>query len=392
MVLFSVPLRPALWRRFSGLLLGALLVGALSVPALAGDDAAPAAARDYVAELTSEELGFLRQRIQDWDAMEASQRQRIAQNVLRLRNLSEEGRKQFRRKIDHFTKAGGDAPHAKERLEQLKRDGTRMLFTRGLGALARRELGMEQEAALLERGVSTNTLDMLFSRMFWERAVQSAGDTEPPAPDSLPAGVSPESRQRYAEAHARYVEAEGPARERMRRYLGFKHAMLQSELLRQSAARTDLASSDAYALALGQRLREAWPQAFAAVLDSVRANPDAFVQAAERSETQRAVEGLSRGRGRLSKEELRLLVVLADRAATHNAAERPQLRERVDQLLRSVLVDELGLPQEAVDGLPARSEPEAREAALRHLLKLPGHHGSGPHRRGGFGPRRGPPK
>lgn len=363
----------ALPRRLAASLLALLILGAGGVvlgPHARAEEAPGASGpRDFLSELKPRELEFLRTRIPGWERLEEAQRQRIAQNVIRLRNLGEAERQHFHRRLKHLTDAGGEGRGGLAPLERLKRDGTRLLAARGLGLLARRELGLDLERGLLARGVPDHAADLAFAELFWERAAAMA---QAPKPEDLPAHLPAEARQRYAELHARHAGAEGPGRERLGRALGLAYILLRSEALRRAVTVTDPPHSEAYALALGERLKAAWPEAFAAAVGSVRENPAGFVQAAERHAVRSAVESLGRARGRLGRDELRVLVLLADRAASHNAAPRPEVRERVDRLVREILVGLLEIPVEAVDGLPDRSAPEAREEALRRLLRLAG--------------------
>lgn len=353
-----------------------------------GERAAPGAPADPLERLTGEERAFLAKRIPGWNDLDEARRRHIAQNVIRLRDLTPEDRARFRERVKRVTKAPrGEASDG--RLGRLERDGTRILATRGVGSLARAELGLDAEAALLERGVSSVAFDIAFSRLFLLRVVgQVLAEREPPAPDTLPAGTPPEARARYAEAHARWQAAlDDEEKRQLGQRLGLRVVMAEAEWLRRSLSPTDMGSGDAYALALGRRLREKWPRAFDESLAWVRSEPDRFLEMVERDEAQRAVEVLGRARGALGRDETRLLVALLDRFATHHRDAAPERLARLDDALRAAWTDGLRLPAEAWDRLPPRSEPKEREEALAKALRLPGPR---PDARGRFGWRKPP--
>jgi hypothetical protein len=355
------------------LALAVVLLAGPGAPAARAGDEAPAAggAADALARLTAEEQAFLAQRIPRWAELPEAKRQHIARNVIRLRELSPEARARFRERLRAVTDRR--APDDATPLERLQRHGTRMLAARGVGSLARAELGLDAEAGLAAQGVSPATFDLVFSRLFWERALQrELRDGAPPAPEAVAERLSGEARERYAEAFARWRDVpEGAARQQLARQLALRLALHRADALRHALAPADRATGDTLALALGRRLRDAWPEAFAETLALVRDEPARFAETASRDESRRAVESLARGRGRLARDDLRLLVWLADRFASHHLAERPEARARVDALVTDALVEALEVPREAVARLPGREDPEAREAALARVLRLP---------------------
>jgi hypothetical protein len=108
-------MRPAasLSRRFlaAAALWAATAVGA--VPARADDPPAPApapapspAAGSAVAKLTAEESAMLARRFPDWERKPAAEREKIATNVLRLRELTAEQRARFFERLRRAQEAG----------------------------------------------------------------------------------------------------------------------------------------------------------------------------------------------------------------------------------------------------------------------------------------------
>lgn len=374
--------------------LGVAALVAAAPCARAGDDE-PSVAKakpDFLRQLSESEHAFLKKRFANWDAMSVEKRQRIAQNVVRLRSMTPQEKQRLQ---DHIRRMKGRSRKDHERGRFHDR-ATGALINRALAREARRTLGRDFERELRKRDIADHTFEMSVGHTFW-RAVstQRAAQGEPPAPDTLPEDVPGRVRAQYAQAHAAYskLPAESKQRPGYARRMHFKLAMLQAGRFRGTVRAMDL-KGDAQLDAVAKAIRAEWPEALAKVLE----DPEGLLKASEKHELRRAVRRILRRTERLEKEEAAVLVSLLSRLAIHHRKDDDGAREASDALLKAVLQRELRVPAEALADLPPASEPEKRLEFFRELAAKSKHHalrefmqrgGRAPHGRRGPGGRKG---
>ena len=323
--------------------------------------AAPQADTDYVAQLTAEELGFLRTRIKDWDTLDGRKKQVIARNVLRIRNLKPEQRQAFEKKIGRLREGGPD-----DGRRRFHDRATMILVNRGLAEEARRALGQAFDEGMRRRDLSQEAFEMAFSMSFWRTVASGlAAGGEPPAPGALPAEAPEHQKAQYTRAHAEYAAAtEAKRRAGLAQRLWFSLAMFKGEQLRRRLQQTDL-KGDAYVAAVGAAVRGEWAEAFQGAL----ADPQALLDAVERVEVKRSLRRLIQRSGALDREESTLLVALLARLAGENLVADGDAAGQVDAALKLVLVREFGLAPEEAAKLPAAADAAARSAFLQRFLR-----------------------
>lgn len=373
-----------------------LVLGGLSTaaPALHADDGVSggrkgvAKARpDFVRQLSKSEAAFLRKKFANWDAMSVEKRQRIAQNIVRLRTMTPEERKRLEDHIGRLKQRG-----SKGRGRGRTHDhATRVLIGRALVRESRRVLGHEFERQLRKRDISEHAFEVSLGHAFWRKlSEQRRAAGEPVNPEALPADFPTRWRDHYAKAHGAYVALPADAKERAghARRLHFKLAMHEGEKFRQKVRAMDL-KGDAQLDGIAAAMREQWPEA----LEQTFADRDALLASAEKYELRRAVQRLLRRTEKLEKEEAAVLASLLNRLAVHHRKKPADAESRAasDAMLKAVLQRELKVPAEALADLPPASEPEKRMAFFAGLAARARLHGfGGPksrgHHRGGRGP------
>jgi len=371
--------------RWALALLAALLVGTAAGSACAegaggeakGRKPVPHARRaDPLARLTAEERSFLRSRIKGWDKLDAGKKQRIARNVVRIRNMSPEQRKQFEERLRRM--------RGKEKSwGRVREYGGHMLVNRGLARAALQALGREFEGKLHRLDISSHVFETAFSRAFWGHVAEAAfQDGKPPTPASLASkGDAGPMIERYRRAYEAYGAATVEAkRAGLRRRLGYMLGYMRARRLRDDLARSDVRGTDAYLAAVARKVKQTWPAAFARSV----AAPDALLRSAESEEVRRSLRRLMRRDGKLSKEEAGLVVKLVERWAAGNHENEAEAGAEADVLIRRILRDDLKVPAKVLDTLPPRKELQKRAAwYLRVLGRM-----RGASHRGGPGGRR----
>lgn len=338
-------------RRLATILLF-VLVAAVALPAdaAAGDDAGerrgPAvkgkkADRDWVSKLDAKELALLEARM-PWDKLSAEKRQKIARTIVYLRSAPENKKRDFLRRARRWP----------TKRDHVSRHAGHMLANRGLSRAALRRLGPSFETELRKRDLSQHAFEMAFQMTFWRNALETRG--------------SRSDRKQFWQ--------------KVQRQANDWRAQLAG------------AAVDPRALvdAMGTQALEAYPEAF----EKSVSDPESLIRKTEHVEVKRGLRRLMQRSDRLSKEESLLLVRLVDRWAAKNRNNAPATGEQADALLESVLVNDLGVSQEVVDGIPPRSDPEARARYFQQHMRRAGFrmHRAGKQARGGMKNGRRPPR
>ena len=371
------------------LLLSALLVlGGLltAAPALHADDGKPAGVKgrpDFVRQLSANELSFLRKKFDNWDAMSADKRQRIAQNVVRLRTMTPEEKKRLDDHIKRMKQRGKGRGRGRTHDH-----ATRVLIGRALVHEARRVLGRDFERELRKRDISEHAFEVSLGQGFWRKlSEQRRAAGAPVAPDALPADFPARWREHYEKAHATYASLPAESKERAghARRLHFKLAMHEGGKFRAKVRAMDL-KGEAQLDGIAAAIREQWPDALTQTLE----DRQSLIKDAEKYELRRAVQRLLRRTEKLEKEEAAVLVSLLNRLAVHHRKKPADAdgRAESDALLKAVLQRELKVPAEALAAMPPASQPEERLAFFAGLAGrmrvhgFGGMHGRGTHRGG----------
>ena len=355
------------------LLLSLLLLGglvALAPSARAGDGEPGPSVRkgrpDFVRQLTDAERAFLRSKFEGWDTLPIEKRQRIAQNVVRLRSMTPEEKQRLEAHIKRMKRRPGGGPGRHEHGRFHDR-ATGALINRAIAREARRALGRDFERELRKRDISERAFEMSVAGSFWRRiSARRAAGGEPVAPDALPDDFPQHWRASYAETYKAYAALAPDAKERagQARRLHFRLAMHQGERFRAKVRAMDL-KGEQQLDAVGAAVQAEWPEA----LPEVTADPEALLRGAERHELRHAAQRLLRRTERLEKEEAAVLASLLNRLAVHHRekATDADARAAADDLLKAVLQRELRVPASVLADMPPASEPEARLAFLAGL-------------------------
>lgn len=248
----------------------------------AGGGAAQPAAVD---RLTAEELEILRRRFPDWDQRDAAERERIAVNVMKLRQLSPDDRRRLLERAKKLELAGPDAVNALgQRLrgwremshaeqEQMREKRT---FFRGMGAQVIGGLPPEARQLVTPGALPTSLtfperlrLEVGIAKLLRKR-IEQAFVANPPLDAEPSAGAPPAQAQRLVVARDA-LRAKGTAAtddDRRR----FASALFEDRLLglRRRLGAEERASD---AMRRGERFgalaKATFPDAFAAATDDV---------------------------------------------------------------------------------------------------------------------------
>lgn len=252
------------------LLLLAALVGLLP---LGGDLLSPAAADEAtcLARLTSAELEALQRRVPGWDELEAAKKERIACAVLRMRNLSEEDRRRLRERGDMY-RSRPDAMRSDGRRRR-GNDSHAAAMAMAQGALRVALADMPKETV---RGFRTARIQRArMEAAFLRRMVESEVARLAPRVHELEDDAFPRwMRRRVADMKTRLASQDDPA---MRKRLAMavlmgRVARLVSEAPEKPKAAEGLSDEERKAFhktrvawyeALGAKVEETWPEAFA---------------------------------------------------------------------------------------------------------------------------------
>ncbi len=272
--------------------------------------------RDWVSKLDAKELESLKSRTR-WEKLPAKDRQRMARMVVILRKMPEDKRQEFLRRARDW----------RGKRDHVRSHAGHMLASRGLAQAALKRLGPKFENELRKRDLSHHAFERAFQMTFWKNSVR--GD-----------------RRQF-----------------------WKKVQQQVNKWREELAG---AAGDPRTLieAIAARAIEAHPEAF----EKSVSNPEQLIRKTESVEVHRGIRRLMRRTDRLSKDESRLLVRLVDRWAVKNRKSAGAAGEQADAILKSVLVNELGVSQEIVDGMPPRSDPEARARYFQQQMRRAGFH------------------
>lgn len=350
-------------------LITAGIIAAVCLIALVlGATAAQAEKPSALERLTPEERSVLEERVPGWKDLSPERQEGIARNVIRIRELPEEKRRALLERIERLKRGreAGRGPRPgrlghhldPRRMEKHRHRGHAM---RAVGLVLWGELPeatrTKIEATLGERErmvVGMTFFRRLVGRIAKERAKQGV----PPIP--VPADLPPEERQELATLRAKAEAGDERALERL------AHKSVFHDLQRVAAELgRDGPPDEETVRRLGAKVREAYPEAFAASFEEL-------AQAAE------SEEGLRRyaprgGRGRHARspghQARRLLEALQESGAllrAHPELRKPvkALKQRLEKIVAEMPPEERG-PDRMGPGRrgPGRGIPGSRRGA-----------------------------
>jgi hypothetical protein len=318
-----------------------------------------------VERLTAAEIDHLRRHVPAWDDLPEERRERIAKNVLRLRNLSPEERSRLQGRLERFQREGEEGrdrlPERLSKLHGRPRDQFRLhaRLASALGPAVLAELPEDVRAALAAPGSHGGrpraaVLGFLFLRGILARTAEELGASG----GHLAYEPSPEAAAAYAARKARFEAATPDAREREGRALAW--------LVAEDRVRRALAGVEGPRTA--QALRAAAPEAYDAVLADLvaraRRSPDELRRSLQQPGGRPGPEGPRSERLRTGA---LLLIRFLEQSSAWLASD-PEARERADRLLERVLVHGLEVPAPQWERLPGWDRPVDRLRALRRLV------------------------
>ncbi len=316
--------------------------------------------QDYLAQLKPEELTFLREKVKGWDQLDLSKKQVIARNVVRIRNMPPEQRKQFEARLRHMRDKS-------KRWDRLRDRGSHMLISKGLAHAALQKLGRGFEGQLRRRDISSHVFEMSFGRTFWGKVAESAlPEGKLPTDEQLTAmGVPEKMLARFKAMRAQFEAATKPEDKRnMRKRVGRMLGFMRANKLREELARSDIKGKDAYVAAVAHKVVQTWPAEFASSLE----DREALLRNAENEEVRRSLRRLLKRDGKLLREEASLLVQLVDRWVASERKDGEAAAKDGDDVIKRVLRDRLRVPVAMVETLPPRAQAEQRATWLRRIL------------------------
>lgn len=358
----------------------------------------PPAPRDTVGpvavdRLTAEELEILRRRFPDWDQRDAAERERIASNVMKLRQLSPDDRRRLLERAKKLEGAGPDAwqklrgwhemTHAEREQMRAKRVMYRGMGAQVVGALPPDARQLVTPGALpgsltfperlrLEVGIAS----------LLRKRILEAYVSNPPRDVEASVGAPPAQVKRLTAARdALRAKGEAATNEDRRR---LAEALLEDRLfgLRRRLQGETLAEG-ARGARFGAMAKEAFPEAFSSVVDEV----------ARRAAKGRqglvpllAEGGDGEGAGSPAQRPLAELVGMLERARPVFAMISPDLAAKAEAFQGELLLA-LGWKPEAVRLLAEAKTEQDRLLKLAMFKRMfGGGPGAGPW--GGGGPRR----
>jgi hypothetical protein len=235
------------------------ILGIVFALPLRAEDRPPRDGPSAVSQLTAEEVAILRRKVPDWDRMDPRRRERIAKTVLRLRNLSDEERETFLRRIQEVKDRGQQArPHGGREHWQ-RRAG----LMRALSSVMWSDLPEDVRTRITETldGRARMGLGKAFYARFWARVVEAR------AAEGLPEVVLPPDApedlvQRMEQAR---VRAEAGDRRALAMLVG---RALDHETRELTSGLGPEADAATYQEA-GERLREEFSEAYQETLREV---------------------------------------------------------------------------------------------------------------------------
>lgn len=353
------------------LVLGALCVVATPLHADDDESVSTRARPDFLRQLKPAELSFLKEKIRGWEQLSLEKRQRVAQNVIRMRTMTPTEKQRLEGHIKRMQSR--DRQGRRGRYDH----AGRALVGRALARAARKQLGRDLERTLRRRDISDHAFEVSVVGTFMRKVVErraAAGD--PPAPDRLPADFPARWREHYAEKYAEFAALPADAKQRgaMAGRLYFKLSMVDHERLRAKVRAMDV-KGEAQLEAIADAARAQFGEAFAETL----ADPEALVRGAETYELRRAVGRIVRRSERLDKDEAAALVSLLNRLAVHHRQKPADADARTasDAVLKDVLRREFKATDEELAAMPSADDAEARQAFLVRLATRRYMHGAG---------------
>lgn len=353
-----------------------LLLAVVAVPGYAGDKPAgdkPAgdgpgrgADEDVVSKLTPGELELLKKKLPDWDGLDRHKQNRIARHVLRLREMGPVERERFKERMEQMRK-GRRKPAAPDVRGRRDHRDHPSVFTAAFGQAIESMLELDWPEGLKladERKWSRARLVGSFLRHKLMRRL-GAFELEQALADDFDIKAHfknlPESKQkRIATMIEKARAGDKPARDSLGRLLFH---------VRMRAFRGARKSGD-----IAQQVRTHWSKPYRQALDDVRNDIAGFTV---RVETPRG------SRGPVGKREWAALAWKLEEVSTRAFKQDPGLTKDADVLLLRILRDQLKVPAEKLESLPARGDPQRRRAFVKLFASRENHFGRG-------GPRRRP--
>jgi hypothetical protein len=372
------------------LLVGVAALGGLVVAERRAfaDDPSPRpapVAKSAAAELTADEVAAIRRRAPDWDRLDESKRERIAAFVLKLRTLSSEERDRL---LDRLRKVHDVGPGAVDKF----RPGLAIHFVaRGVSALVLAEVGPDAQRVVGPDGPLTKDererLQAAIGASWWRHVIEALVATPDlaiePSP-SMPDGPATELRTMRDEVR----QAGGAAApEKMRRR--FAERVFQARLFewKQGMPKPEAGAVDEHLLALGRRIKGAFPSAFAAAVADV-----AKAAVAGRDGIEKFVGGYQPepqpAGPRLIGGAWQLLRELERHRPQFGGAAAADILAKLDELETSIL-RLLGVPDVKIKELRATAAFDRHFALFQEIMEQYGPLGGGrtrvfpPSRRGG---------
>lgn len=370
-----------------------LLGGALALPAYAdgqkGRRDGPAADKDFVARLTAEELELLQKKL-PWDKLDQEKKNRIARHVLRLRDMDAKERERFKQRMHKMRNARGERPEAHR--GGRRRDHAFMaVFGQAIESMLRQDwpdgLKLADQRKLSHAHLVGSFLRFKLMRRIGEFEVEQVLASGVDIETSL-AGLPASKREKLTAAIERARTGDARTRVMLGRLLFHARVHDLRSALRPSDRTPDVhdetntldKTGESVTARLAAHVRSRWAAPYQQALDEVRNNTAAFIK---RMETPHGGP-----RGPLRPAEWASLVFKLDDVATRNAKDAPGLAKDADALFQRILRDQLKVPADRIDGLPARGNGARRRAIyklLAHIRSDAAPQGRGFGRRGGMG-------
>lgn len=361
----------------------ALVAGAalLAAPARADDGSAPDASASPLSRLKPEEQAIIRAKIAGVDALPREKQEQIVRNVETLRLLDPAQRDVLRRRLEQARDARLGGQRLDERVRGFESLGERQkglvlhqgLVLRGLGTLAWRDLPAElrddPRVRPLERAFA-----VAFHRKFWSRAFKAL-DAAAALAYEPSANLLPEMRDRLTHVRAQAQGGDEKALGRLKEAVFLARAYEATrDLLPAAGVAPDGVGEERRLTALGERLRDLARPAYDEALAEFAAKwrekgPEAWAQAIADMARPPEPPALT-GEQKRRYDALQVAFTLEGLGGV--LGRNPAFAVHADALLRSALVEGLGMSADDFARLPPRGDgaaQERRSEALREWLE-----------------------
>ncbi len=365
-------------------------------------DEPAAAPGPAVARLLPPEVEILRHKFPDWDQKDAAERERIATNVLRLRNLSPEDRARVVERVKQ-AEAHGVLDHLRDRLDKMKDfrakavEGhllARAVVSGVLRALPSEEHGVFQGGPQSLTPAQKAFVEQTLVAAWWKRATESLVASPPLDAQASSAASVQEAAAfvRFRDETAKAGGASAPVEKRRAYAAAFVrdrvHAILAAAP--RDAAAGDPKARDAAVAAVTLAVRQTFPGVLdvlgRSVADAGKSGPEGLLQWGMEQEV-----GVIRSPEARMRRLADLLVDLERTLAVLGVS--PELRAKIEEVQKQILVD-LKVPDADARPVLDAKTPWERWRALQRLRQQFGARATGPEKGWPpFGPGRrgGPP-